>query len=144
MKKEKKERKVSYNRHNKFAEKFKTSQQRKKLLNDYIEHISAGFSDKSFIPCDMDTFSEYCKRYPNDFPTDIIEQNRRKRLLFWERIGIEGTTGKLAGYNSRSWEFNMKNRFKWSEKIEVESTGNVVTSISFVERESESNKLKLK
>ena len=84
----------------------------------------------------MDTFLLYCAKYPNEFPTDMIEQARRERMLFWERIGIEGTTGKIQGYNSRSWEFNMKNRFRWSEKIELESRGNVVTSISFVERKS--------
>lgn len=134
MKKQKK--RGSYNLQNNFAEKFKTQIQRKKLLTEYLNHICCGYSDKSFTLCDMDTFLVYCKKYPNDFPTDMIERGRRERLFFWERIGIEGTTGKIQGYNSRSWEFNMKNRFKWSEKIEVESTGNIVTSISFVERKT--------
>jgi hypothetical protein len=134
MKKQKKRR--SYNLKNNFAEKFKTKHQRKKLLKEYIDHICKGFSDKSFSLCDMDTFLLYCAKYPNEFPTDIIEKARRERMFFWERIGIEGTTGKIQGYNSRSWEFNMKNRFRWSEKIELESRGNVVTSISFVERKS--------
>ena len=132
----------SYNLQNNFAEKFKTQIQRKKLLTEYLNHICCGYSDKSFTLCDMDTFVHYCKKYPNDFPTDMIERAKRERMLFWEKIGIEGTTGKIPGYNSRSWEFNMKNRFKWSEKIEVESTGNIVTSISFVERKSVGKELK--
>ena len=142
MKKQK--RRGSYNIQNNFAEKFKTQIQRKKLLDEYIRHISCGYSDKSFTLCDMDTFIHYCNKYPNDFPTDIIERAKRERLFFWERIGIEGTTGKIPGYNSRSWEFNMKNRFRWSEKIELESRGNVVTSISFVERKTDSKVLKEK
>ena len=142
LKKQKK--RGSYNLENNFAEKFKTQIQRKKLLAEYLTHISSGYSDKSFPVCDMDTFMLYCEKYPNDFPTDIIEQGRRERLLFWERIGIEGTTGKIQGYNSRSWEFNMKNRFRWSEKIELESRGNILTSISFVERKSDNRELKEK
>lgn len=142
MKKPKK--RESYNLENNFAEKFKTKQQRKKLLTEYLKHISGGYSDKSFTFCDMDTFVNYCNKYPNDFPTDMIEKGRRERMFFWEKIGIEGTTGKLQGYNSRSWEFNMKNRFKWSEKIELESRGNIVTSISFQERRTVSKKLKEK
>jgi len=142
MKKPKK--RGSYNLKNKFAEKFKTKLQRKKLLTEYLNHISGGYSDKSFTLCDMDTFVNYCNKYPNDFPTDMIEKGRRERMFFWEKIGIEGTTGKLHGYNSRSWEFNMKNRFKWSEKIELESRGNIVTSISFEERRTVSKKLKEK
>lgn len=140
MKKTKK--RGSYNLQNKFAEKFKTKLQRKKLLTEYLIHISSGYSDKSFTLCDMDTFVNYCNKYPNDFPTDMIEKGRRERMFFWEKIGIEGTTGKLHGYNSRSWEFNMKNRFKWSEKIELESRGNIVTSISFEERRTVSKKVK--
>ncbi len=31
----------------------------------------------------------YCEKYPNDFPTDMIDRARRERMLFWERIGIE-------------------------------------------------------
>ena len=142
MKKPKK--RSSYNIQNKFAEKFKTQLQRKKLLTEYLAHISSGYSDKSFTVCDMDTFNNYCTKYPNDFPTDMIEQGRRERLFFWEKIGIEGTTGKIQGYNSRSWEFNMKNRFRWSEKIELESRGNIVTSISFVERKTDTKELKEK
>ena len=113
-------------------------------MTEYLAHISSGYRDKSFTVCDMDTFTNYCNKYPNDFPTDMIERARRERMLFWERIGIEGTTGKIQGYNSRSWEFNMKNRFRWSEKIELESRGNIVTSISFVERKSDTKELKEK
>jgi len=127
----------SYNNNNKFAEKFKTTIQRKNLLDAYLNHVKTGYSDKSFIVCDMDTFNSYCKKYPNDFPTDIVEQARRERLLYWEKLGIEGTEGKIKNYNSRSWEFNMKNRFKWSEKIEVENKGSVVTSISFIEKKKD-------
>ena len=36
----------------------------------------------------------------------------------------------------------MKNRFRWSEKIELESRGNIVTSISFVERKTDTKELK--
>ncbi len=124
----------SYNVGNKFAEKFKSSPEREKLLKKYLQHTRYGYSDKSFALCDMDTFQSYCDKYPNDFPSDMIEQARRERLLFWEKLGIEGTKGKIHSFNSRSWEFNMKNRFRWSEKIEVENKGNIVTSITFVEK----------
>lgn len=124
----------SYNRGNKFAAKFKSTFERKRLLKEYLKHIRSGFSDKSFALCDMDTFQSYCEKYPNDFPTDMIDHARRERLLFWEKIGIDGTMGIIRNFNSRSWEFNMKNRFRWSEKIEVDNKGNIVTSITFIEK----------
>lgn len=44
-----------------------------------------------------------------------------KSLLAWEIMGIKGTTGKLARFNSKSWSFNMINRFKWTMRREVDN-----------------------
>ena len=56
------------------------------------------------------------KEYPEDFDTDIIERARRERRLFWESMGVKGTAGEIKGFNAKSWDFNMKNRFNWADK----------------------------
>lgn len=104
---------------NNYAEKFKTPEERKALLDAYVAHAKTGLSDEAFAPCDMDTFKEYCKKYPEDFPTDIVRGAQVARRIFWEQLGVSGTAGKLPGFNAKSWEFNMKNRFKWKDRTDV-------------------------
>jgi len=116
---------------NQNALKFKTSEERKKLLHAYLKHVESGFSDEAFPECDMDTFNEYVVKFPIDFPTDMILRARRNRRLFWEEMGIKGSAGKLKGFNSKAWEFNMKNRFKhdWKEKQEIEHKGGLSNTL---------------
>lgn len=106
--------------------KFKTSESRKKLCQDYIKHIETGLSDECFPECDPQTLKRYIELYPSDFATDLITKAKRMRRLFWEEMGIDGTRGKLKRFNAKSWEFNMKNRFKeWRDKQEVEMSGSL-------------------
>ncbi len=53
----------------------------------------------------------------------------------WEQIGRKAAFGNVENFNATAWIFNMKNRFgkmddlgdKWSDKQEVEHSGEVVT-----------------
>src|SRR3954471_3004390 len=103
---------------NNFASKFPTPETRKKLCVDYITHVESGLSDECFPECDPQTLRKYMADYPDDFDTDLIERSRRKRQLFWETAGRDGTMGLIKGFNSKSWSFNMQNRFGWREKRE--------------------------
>lgn len=64
------------------------------------------------------TLRRYLEEFPVDFDTNAIDQAQRKRQLFWEKAGRDGTMGKIKGFNARSWQFNMGNRFCWKEKRE--------------------------
>lgn len=106
---------------NQFALKFKTSEERKDLCKKYCEHIEKGYSDESFPECDIDTLKKYMAEYPDDFQVFGADVDRSKRIrrMFWEKIGILGTVGKLKGFSAKSWEFNMANRFGWRMRNDV-------------------------
>ena len=42
---------------------------------------------------------------------------------FWENLGRLGCVGKLPGFNLGAWVFNMKNRFGWRDRQDVELSG---------------------
>lgn len=104
---------------NKYTEKFKTPEARKKAYEAFCEHIAQGYSAKSFHdPCVENTILKMMKDYPQDCPEEQLEAAKAQGRLFWERIGVAGTTGKLKGFNPSSWIFNMKNRLGWKDKQE--------------------------
>lgn len=90
---------------------FQTAAQRKKLLEEYIEHCKQGLSDECFPPCHIEVFDILAAQYPDIFDIDAIERARRERQLFWEKLGITGTLGKIRGFNAASWKSGMQERF---------------------------------
>lgn len=50
--------------------------------------------------------------------------------FFWEKLAIDNPMNtKNGGLNTGLWIFNMKNRFKWTDRVEVEAgseTKNVI------------------
>jgi len=60
-----------------------------------------------------------------------IKKGRELSEKWWNTIGRAGSVGKLA-VNPTMWIFNMKNRFKWTDRQATEHTGEV--KITKVER----------
>lgn len=52
--------------------------------------------------------------------SDTIKQGREASERWWLRLGRGMAAGKIVG-NATTWIFNMKNRFNWADKREVES-----------------------
>lgn len=98
--------------------KFGTPEKRRAMWAALCKHVSDGFSLKSFPICDEETCWSYSERFPEDCPYSEFEDAKREGLLFWEKIGVAGATGKLEGFNATSWIFNMKNRAGWTDKTE--------------------------
>ena len=48
-----------------------------------------------------------------------VEEGKRYSQLWWETQGILAVQGKIKGFNSAVWIFNMKNRFGWRDKQEI-------------------------
>ena len=85
---------------NDYALKLPTPEDRKQFCAIYIGHLKTGLSDECFPECDPSTFKRYVREFPDDFDTDKIEVARRKRQLFWERAGRDGTMGEIKGFNA--------------------------------------------
>ena len=66
-----------------------------------------------------DTFYDWIKIH-DDF-SDTIKRGLELSEAWWSRLGRNGAAGK-AKIQPATWIFNMKNRFKWTDKVEVNET----------------------
>ena len=115
----------------------------KKTLKDLPEDwrdrlIELGRAGKSqeYMAASMGIGKELFYRFKaeeQDFSNAVSEAIGYSRM-FWEDAGIEGMYmgGKDNPFNATVWTFNMKNRFAWADKQEVDHTtkGDKVQSIS--------------
>lgn len=134
------------NTQNLWALKYKTPEERLAMVNAYCDHIRQGFSDESFPGCDPEIFKNYLVKYAEEFGAETllkVEQARKERRIFLERIGMNGSMGIPATYkakvkqpdgtfkeetreakgkfNDRSWKFIMQNMTGWKERHDVTS-----------------------
>lgn len=106
------------------------STERKKLFKQLCDHVATGYSVDSFYLVGDTTIDRFFKTYPEDFVREDFELAKRKGKANWESIGYRQSTGECLG-NSRSWYYNMANRYGWKEKLDVEAEhkGNVNVSV---------------
>lgn len=97
-----------------------------------IDHMAGGLSFESFagvIEVGRATVYRWLDDY-EDF-RDAKEKGEAKSLLFWERMGVDGSCGRIKGFNAMSYQFNKKNRFNWKDKQEVSGPNNEPVQIKF-------------
>ena len=84
-----------------------------------ISHMEGGLSFESFggrIDVNEDTLYQW-KHDHLEF-SEAYKRGRLKSMLHWEEMGHDMV---LAGQgNATTWIFNMKNRFGWKDKQEIE------------------------
>jgi len=86
-----------------------------------IKHMAQGLSYLSFagvIEVNPDTMYEWEKKHPEFSEAKKIAF--QKGRLAWETMGIAGTVGKTDKFSAAAWIFNMKNRFKWTDRQEIQ------------------------
>lgn len=93
---------------------------RRKLFGELLKHIEAGYSLESFPELSPNSIRGYLQRYKEEFVQEELDAALRKARGYWEDIGKRQANGQCLG-NSRTWFYNMANRFGWREKIEVEA-----------------------
>jgi hypothetical protein len=84
-----------------------------------IAHMSKGLSFDCFAAdcgVHIDTMHEWAKVH-KEF-SEAKRLGLALSLKVWEQIGIAGTTGKMKGFNTAAWIFNMKNRFRWRDSFD--------------------------
>lgn len=105
---------------------------RKELFRKLQDHVAQGFSVSSFEHLSEHSIKKYCEEFPEEFLIDDLEESMRKSKTFWEGIGLAQAQGKCLG-NSRSWIYNMANRFGWREKQEIEAKHEAQVQVSIVD-----------
>lgn len=98
-----------------------------------VQHMAGGLSFESFaavIGTHRDTLYDWEHSHPefSDAKKRAVESGR----IFWEKMGLGGMSGKIKGFNSAVWIFNMKNRFKWRDNIELTGDANNPLAVAAV------------
>lgn len=103
--------------------KAKLEQDKKKRIEIFKElcaHLKKGYSLDCFVPLSEQSIRTYLTKYPEEFDRAEFELSLRQAKQSWEDIGYRQSTGSCVG-NSRSWYYNMVNRYGWREKIDIEA-----------------------
>ncbi len=91
-----------------------------KYCDMLIEHMSQGLSYETFaavISVSRQTIYDWEEN------TEFLDAKRvafEKCRLFWEKLGVGGTAGKIRNFSSGTWVYNMKCRFRDKWLIERE------------------------
>jgi len=93
---------------------------RRKIFDRLLEHVKRGFSLDCFDDLGETTIRKYLSTYPDEFVQEELERAQRKGKEGWEDIGRKQSRGECLG-NSRSWYYNMSNRYGWREKVDIEA-----------------------
>jgi hypothetical protein len=105
--------------------------ERSKIFKELCAHLREGLSLESFAPIGPDSVRKYLQIYKEEFIQEEFEQALRAGRDCWEKIGKRQANGECLG-NSRTWFYNMANRFGWREKLEVEAEHKGQVNVSIV------------
>lgn len=83
-------------------------------------HMSQGYSFETFA-ADIDVCKDTLYAWVDQYPefSDAKKRAFIKCQKFWESLGIGAACGEIKFFDTGSWIFNMKNRFKWTDKMEI-------------------------
>lgn len=112
--------------------------ERRKVFNDLCKHLSKGYSLECFSLLSANSIRKYLETYPEEFVQEEINDALREGQIYWEGIGRRQADGTCLG-NSRTWYYNMSNRYRWSDRqqIETEHKGSVaVTVVNYASQKS--------
>jgi hypothetical protein len=103
---------------------------RQSVFKSLLKHVRDGYSLDAFNLLSLYSIEAAIKAYPDEFCVEELEAAQRDAKCFWEGLGRKQSDGTCMG-NSRSWYYNMSNRYKWTDRVqaEVEHKGNLNVSI---------------
>ena len=104
--------------------------ERRRVASALCKHLSEGYSVESFSELTTNSLKRYMNLYKEEFIPEEIELAVQQGRDMWESIGRKQATGDCLG-NSRTWWLNMAHRYKWSDRvnIETEHKGSVAVNI---------------
>ncbi len=104
---------------------------RRKIFNDLCTHLREGYSFDCFPALSDTAIRKYTQIYPEDFVQEDIDNALRLGKQTWETIGHRQATGQCLG-NSRTWYYNMSNRYGWRDKVDIEAEHRGSLAVSIV------------
>lgn len=105
---------------------------RTSTFKELKKHLLSGSSLDCFPSLSEESIRNAIKTYPLEWPVEEFENTIREAKDGWERIGRRQAEGTCLG-NSRSWYYNMSNRYGWSDKSKVETSGSSSITVSIVD-----------
>lgn len=106
------------------------SNERRRICRELCAHLAEGYSLESFSEISTNSLRKYINLYKEEFPQEEIDLAMQKGRDMWESIGRRQAMGDCLG-NSRTWFYNMAHRYKWSDRVNVETEhkGNVNVNV---------------
>jgi len=86
-----------------------------------IEYMAGGLSFEAFaghLGVDFSTLWDWEQRY-EEF-AKAKKEGFSRGLEFWEKLGRNAAAGKVPNFNATVWIFNMKNRYQWRDRHEIQ------------------------
>jgi hypothetical protein len=118
---------------------------RRSIFKDLCAHVARGYSLDCFPSLSIVSIRLYLKTYPEEFIQEELDNSLREGKIYWEDIGSRQANGNCLG-NSRTWFYNMANRYGWKERLDIEAEHkgtvnvNVVSYASQRDRDTGENK----
>ena len=104
--------------------------ERRKVFEKLLAHLRRGYSLESFAELSTVSIRKYINLFKEEFVEEELDEAMRQGRLAWEDIGHKQATGACLG-NSRTWYYNMANRYGWRDKLDLqaEHKGQVAVSV---------------
>ena len=94
--------------------------ERRKVFAELCQHIREGYSLDCFPALSEKSVRLYLELYKEEFVREDLDNAMRQGKVGWEDIGRRQANGQCLG-NSRSWYYNMSNRYGWRDKVDIEA-----------------------
>ncbi len=94
--------------------------ERRKIFGELCSHVRDGYSLDCFEAISWPTIQKWLELYKEEFVQEDLDNAMRKGKSGWENIGRKQANGECLG-NSRSWYYNMSNRYNWRDKVDIEA-----------------------
>ena len=105
--------------------------ERRQLFKELCAHLAEGLSIECFPSVSDHTLSKMFKDYPQDFDKEELSIALKKGRDWWENIGKHQANGTCMG-NSRTWYYNMSNRYGWSDRQQIDSNVKGEVSVNVI------------
>lgn len=92
---------------------------RREIFQLLLKHLEKGYSLDCFEHASDDSIRRYLKVYKEEWIEEELREAQRIGKTMWEDVGFRQANGQCIG-NSRSWYYNMANRYGWREKLDIE------------------------